>query len=54
MDPFPPPGLTNFFLVGAEELEVVPEAEGEPVSTVGVDVKLLSGQSFVQTANSLQ
>lgn len=32
----------------------VPEAEGGPLDMVGVDVKFLSGQSFVHMANSLQ
>jgi hypothetical protein len=57
-DPFPPPGFTNFSFVGRGVSYAV-KTEGELLIAVGVDdddddVRLLSGQSFVHVANSLQ
>lgn len=53
IDPFPPPGLTNV-LTGEAVPSLVNETVGETVDTEGDEVEILSGQSFVHIAISLQ
>lgn len=56
IEPFPPPGFTNFF-VGGDVPPVPPLADnavGDSVDSLREGVKSSSGQSFVHIASSLQ
>jgi len=54
IEPLPPPGLMKTFCVGFDVPSLAIAVDGEPVDTVGDTETLLSGQSFVHIAISLQ